>query len=201
MLNKCSKIIETKLSKIENDITIDQIENISEIVSKLILCSIERIENEVDKYGQADTVIDTIFNEKCKQFKGLVDYVEHLCLFLESINGGLTAPTIFGDRPLNDVRMDCTDTVNMLFKLAIFKFNVIFKMTCSIKKKNADITETTVAINNGELGVDDECTEDFCDIEENLIKNWSDNVFDEILDGIYVATLGNCLFNHSSNVI
>lgn len=43
--------------------------------------------------------------------------------------------------------------------------------------------------------VDDEYTEDFCDIDEPLVKSYSEIVFKEILDGIYVGSLANTLLN------
>lgn len=196
LLGKCSAIIDCKLSQVE-DISVEQIENISEIVSKLILCSIERIENETERYNRADSIIDTIFNQKNKLYRSNITSAENLCLFLESINGQLTVPDI-GNSTVEQISSDqkpqsVLDAIDMLLKLAVFKFNVIFKITCSIKKKQVEDGET-------EEAGDDECTEDFCDVEETLIKIWSDNIFDEILDGVYVASLGMSLLKYASMV-
>lgn len=193
LLDKCSTIIYQKLSRAE-ELSVQQIEGIAEIVSKLILCSIERLDNEPEKYQKADAIIDTIFNQNCKMYRANVGDMEHLCLFLESMNGQLAVPDI-GHRSVGSNDIESLDSVNQLLKLAVFKFNVIFKITCTISKKNID---TLVVA--GADGGDDECTEDFCDVEENLIKSWSDNIFDEILDGIHMASLADSLLLNSSAV-
>lgn len=172
--------------------SVQQIESIAEIVSKLILCSIERLDNEPEKYQKADAIVDTIFNQNCKQYRANVNDMKHLCLFLESMSGKLAVPDI-GHRSVGSNDIESLNSVDQLLKLAVFKFNVIFKITCTISKKNID---NFVVAGDG----DDECTEDFCDVEENLIKSWSDNIFDEILDGIHMASLGDSLLINSSAV-
>lgn len=193
LLDKCSTVIYQRLTG-AGEMSVQQIEGIAEIVSKLILCSVERLDNEPEKYQKADAIIDTIFNQNCKQYRTNVGNMEHLCLFLESLNGQLAVPEI-GHRSVGSNDIESLDSVDQLLKLAVFKFNVIFKITCTISKKNVDNLVVT-----GADGGDDECTEDFCDVEENLIKSWSDNIFDEILDGIHMASLADSLLLNSSAV-
>lgn len=195
LLDKCSTIIYDRLSR-TGETTVQQIEGIAEIVSKLILCSVEHLDSESEKYQKADSIIDTIFNQNCKQYRANVGDMLHLCLFLESMNGQLAVPDI-GHRTVESNDIESLDRVDQLLKLAVFKFNVIFKITCTISKKNID--NSVVAGSAADAG-DDECTEDFCDVEENLIKSWSDNIFDEILDGIHMASLADSLLLNSSAV-
>lgn len=186
LLNECSAIIDTRLNQSEEP-SVKIIENLAEIVSKLILCSIERIDDEDEKYKRADEIIDTIFNQRVKEDKWRVGFMEHFCGFLETINGVLTIPDIDTDKEFHCA--DYISTINQFFKWWYFKFNVVFKITCRIKQNRE--------IETGDNSGDDEYTEDFCDLDENLIGIWSENIFDEILHAIYVATLANSLVNHS----
>lgn len=186
LLNECSTIIDSRLNQ-SDEPSVKVIENLAEMVSKLILCSIERIDEDNEKYKRADEIIDTIFNQRVKEDKTNFALVEGFCGFLESINEVLTVPSIGAD---NEARCtNYTTTMNQFFKWWYFKFNVLFKITCRIKQCRD--------IETGESSGDDEYTEDFCDLDENLIQVWSENIYDEILHCIYVATLANTLINHS----
>ncbi|KAJ6644213.1 E3 ubiquitin-protein ligase listerin [Pseudolycoriella hygida] len=187
LLNECLPIIDSCLFQSEEP-ALKIIENLAEMVSKLILCSIECIDNESDKYKRADEIIDTIFNQRVKNDKIDLSLVESFCGFVESINETLTVPTVGTDIE-HQYPTHLEIMMSQFFKWWYFKFSVVFKITCRIRQCRE--TET------GEGSGDDEYTEDFCDLDENLIKNWSENIFDEILHSIYVAALSNTLINHS----
>lgn len=187
LLSECSAIIDARLNQ-SDEPSIKVIENLAEMVSKLILCSIERIDNENEKYKRADEIMDTIFNQRVKEDKTNFALIEGFCGFIESVNEILTVPGIGSDSE----EIQCTNyltTMNQFFKWWHFKFSVVFKITCRIKQCRD--------VETGESSGDDEYTEDFCDLDENLIQVWSENIFDEILHGIYVASLANTLINHS----
>lgn len=186
LLNACSTIIDARLNQ-SDEPSVKVIENLAEMVSKLILCSIERIESDTDKYKRADEIMDRIFNQRVKEDKTNFALIEGFCAFIESVNEMLTVPGIGSD---ND--MECTNyltKMNQFFKWWHFKFSVVFKITCRIKQCRE--------VETGESSGDDEYTEDFCDLDESLIQIWSESIFDEILHGIYVASLANTLINHS----
>lgn len=186
LLNECSTIVDSRLNQ-SDEPSVKVIENLAEMVSKLILCSIERIDNDDDKYKRADEIIDTIFNQRVKEDKTRFQLIEGFCGFLQSLNQVLTVPSIGNDNLVQGE--DYITAMNQFFKWWYFKFNVVFKITCRIKQcRNVE---------TGESSGDDEYTEDFCDLDEHLIQVWSENIFDEILHGIYVATLANIIIYHS----
>ncbi len=189
LLNECSAIIDARLNQ-SDEPSVKVIENLAEMVSKLILCSIERIDNDNDKYKRADEIMDTIFNQRVKEDKSNFALIEKFCAFIESVNETLTVPDIGSDSEATEQCTNYLATMNQLFKWWHFKFNVVFKITCRVKQCR-DVEAA------GESSGDDEYTEDFCDLDENLIKVWSENIFDEVLHGIYVASLANTLINHS----
>lgn len=187
LLNECSTIIDTRLNEPGDCPSAKVIENLAEMTSKLILCSVERIDIESDKYKRADEIMDTIFNQRVKEDKTNLALVESFCSFIESVNETLTVPEIGGDAAIQSPNYPAT--MNQFFKWWHFKFSVVFKITCRIKQCRD--------VENGESSGDDEYTEDFCDLDENLIQVWSESIYDEILHGIYVAALANTLINHS----
>lgn len=186
LLNECSAIIDARMNQ-SDEPSVKVIENLAEMVSKLILCSIERIDNDDEKYKRADEIMDTIFNQRVKEDKANFALIERFCAFIESTHETLTVPSIGTDSEVKGTNYIAT--MNQLFKWWQFKFGVVFKITCRIKQcRDAEA---------GESSGDDEYTEDFCDLDENLIQVWSENIFDEILHGIYVASLGDTFINHS----
>lgn len=187
LLNECATIIDARLNQSDDFPSVKVIEHLAEMVSKLILCSIERIDNDNDKYSRADEIMDTIFNQRVKEDKTNLALVESFCAFIESVNEILTIPDIVAENETPGTNY--LSTMNQFFKWWHFKFSVVFKITCRIKQCRD--------VENGESSGDDEYTEDFCDLDENLIQIWSENIFDEILHGIYVASLANTLINHS----
>lgn len=191
LLAECACIVNEKLSVVE-EMSVEKIEHISEIVSKLILCSIERIDDEPAKYQRADQIVDAIFDQRSKTYRSKQSYVEHVCHLLESLTGRLTVPDV-GSRLGTADGMRSVETIDSFMKLASFRFNVIFKITCSVKKHRPAEEDAAAADEGGEASADDEYTEDFCDIDENLVKNFSDSIFEEIVGGIYIAGMSNTL--------
>lgn len=190
MLKQCAEIINAKLANVE-ETTVERIENISEIVAKLILCSIERIDDESAKCQRADQIIEAIFDQRSRNYRSKQSYAEHVCLFLDSLNGLLSVPDL-GSRLGTTECMKTVETIDSFVKLAAFRFGVIFKITCSVKKHRPAQVTNGEHDDDDETG-DDEYTEDFCDIDENLVKTLSPNLSDEILSGIHVAAMSDTL--------
>lgn len=173
--------------------TVGRIENISEIVANLILCSIERIDDETAKSQRADQIIEAVFDERSRNYRSKQSYIEHVCLFLDSLDGELSVPDL-GSRLGTTECLKTVETIDSFVKLAAFRFGVMFKITCSVKKyRPANVVNGNDADQETEEAVDDEYTEDFCDIDENLVKTLSPNLVDEILGGIHIAAMFDTL--------
>lgn len=198
LLETCSEIIKESLefAVLDQNTAINHIESISEIVSKLILCSVERFDDEDDqKYQNADKIIASIFAKINAQYMEYLNGSLKACTFIELLNGCITAvPTIYSHLENILGAIDVYKNANALLKLATFKFRVVFKITCTVPKSR----QNSESSNDNESDVDDviadkpldeEHTEDFCDLNESLLKRWSKQIYDEIYAAMYLGGL------------
>lgn len=218
LLETCSKIIKNSLDAaiLDQNTTINHIESISEIVSKLILCSIERFDDEDEqKYQNADKIIANIFARVDDQYNVYLNGCHQACTFIGLLNGHQTAvPSILSHLENDLGALDVYKNANDLLKLATFKFRAIFKLTCTVPKsrKNSESeAETENENDEGECSgkahvnvvdkpMDEEHTEDFFDSNESLLKKWSNKIYDQIHSAIYLGGLFNS-FLENFNVI
>lgn len=198
LLDVCSTVINKNLlvAISDQDVAVESLENISEIVSKLILCSIECYEEEdAAKYQCADNIIKNIFKKCNEAYELHLDVATQSCTFVELINGKQNSSAV--DNLNSEIfSVNTYESVSALFKLAVFKFLAIFKITCNVKKRQKSNDTEPNDVSNESTNTDDEHTEDFCDLDETLIKQWSNQVYEETLNGIYVATLAQFLLDN-----
>lgn len=189
LLKSCAEIVHKNVLLAADDETLpESLEAYAEIVSKLILCSIEHLEDGDDeKYRFADNIISTVFNLFRSDFEQNLAQAQQVCAFIDALNGNLiTEPTSARLQEADLGKIQFEPTVVKLFKLSILKFRVISKTTCNIKENRKPL-DTTIDSN------DEEYTEDYCDLDANLLKKWSKLIVHEILSGIKVWGLGNSL--------
>lgn len=194
LLKICAKCIEKCIkSTVENEKdSIDVIESISLIVSKLILCSVERLENDDEiKYQRADKIFETIYQSLQPLFDAHLEECLRACTFIELVTGGMTAGNVVNKYlDYNLLTLDVYKNAYALLKLATFKFSIIFQTTCIIPLKRKD-TE-----NDDEKETDEENTEDYCDPHEMLLKKWSNLIYREIFESIYVGGIFNSFLHY-----
>lgn len=190
LIEICADIIQDGLEQLMQNGhgAIVDIESLAEIVSKLILCSIECCDNDA-KPIQATKIIDILFGKCANTYLSIVNEVQQACTFIELVSGR------FGVNRLNEeaniVEGEIGERINSMIHLTIYKFETIFKITCNVKKSQK--TDETIE----PASTDDEHTEDYCDLDETLLKQWPDRLYDDALDAIYAATLCNTLINNS----
>lgn len=201
LLETCSEIIKDSLDAAicDQNATINHIESISEIVSKLILCSIEGFDDEDEqKYQKADKIIANIFAKIENQYNVYLSGCHQACTFIELLNGHMTTVPSILSHLENDLGvLNVYKNANDLLKLATFKFRAIFKLTCTVPKsrKNSE-SENDDELDdddnvNIQKSIDEEHTEDFFDLNESLLKKWSDKIYDEIHNAIYLGGVFN----------
>lgn len=189
MLKSCAELVFKNVWLVIDDETlVESVEAYAEIVSKLVLCSIENFEDaDEEKYRFADKIFSTVFNLFRTDFESNLSHVQQICAFFDALQGNLiTEPASEHLQNLDLGKIPFETTVLTLFKLSLLKFRVISKAICNIKENRKALDTTTDSI-------DEEYTEDFCDLDENLLKKWSKLVVHEILSGIKVAGLGQSL--------
>lgn len=192
----CSRIVNKKIClEANHQLQITNLESLSDIITKLILCSTECISDEKDKLEKIEKIIDIILNHNSKSMKETSNALAHFCSFIEVMNG------IFSTRKMESLKdthiLQDGNIINYLI-LSILKLNITFKMSFSIKKdkKTPPVKESETADDE----VEEEYTEDYCDVEEGLIKTWSDEIYDQILDVVYATSIGDILLYNLSNV-
>lgn len=191
LIGICSDIVQDGLDQFtQNDRSaLADIESLAEIVSKLILCSIECCESEA-KTGQATKIIDNLFGKCEKAYRSIVNDVQHACTFIELISDRFGASKLGDEASITEGEIG--ERIRSMIHLTIYKFETIFKITCNVKKcQQADVATEPAA------STDDEHTEDYCDLDETLLKQWPDRLYDDALDAIYAATLCNTLVENS----
>lgn len=208
LLETSAQIIKESLQATIHDqnTTIEHIESISEIVSKLILCSVERFDDDDEqKYENADKIISSVFSKVDDLCKEYLDGCLQACTFIELLNGQITAvPSILPHLENELGTINVYKNANALLKLATFKFRAIFKITCTVPKsrknsesehenENDDQNDDEVDV---EKSLDEEHTEDFFDLNESLLKKWSNKIYDKIHEAIYLGGLFNSFLDN-----
>lgn len=190
LLKSCAEIIHKNVWLAADDESLlESLESYAEIVSKLILCSIEHLDDGDDaKYRSADSIISTVFNLFRSDFENNLLQTQQICAFVDAINGNLiTTPASLRLQEADLGKIQFQRATINLFKLSILKFRVISKTTCNIKENRKSL-DTTIDSTD-----EDEYTEDYCDLDANLLKKWSKLIIHEILSGLKVSGLGNSL--------
>lgn len=216
LLETCAELIESSMNAIIGDpnVTVSNIESVAEITSKLIVCSIERFEDDDElKYQNADEILASIFMKLEKQYTEYFNGCLQACTFIELLNGGITAvPTILQHLENDLGAIDVYRNANALLKLATFKFRVVFNLTCTVpKSRKSSESESDAENENGNDEVtshrtehtdekpttlEEEHTEDFCDMNESLLKKWSAKIYDEIFGAIHLGGLFNSFLDN-----
>lgn len=202
LLETCADIIKDSLNAAISDpnASINHIESISEIVSKLTLCSIERFDDDNnDKYRNADKILATIFTKLNSQYNAYLNECLQACTFIELLNGGITSVSSISPHLDNDLGViDVYKNANALLKLATFKFRVMFNITCTVPKgrKDSESDIETDEMDGEKIALEEEHTEDFCDMNESLLKEWSSGIYDEIFGAIYLGGLFNSFLDN-----
>lgn len=213
LLETCAEIIKNSLNAIilDENVSISSIESISEIVSKLTVCSVERFDDDNDdKYQNADKILNVIFTKLNSQYNEYLAGCHQTCTFIELLNGGITSVPSILTHLDNDLGViDVYKNANALLKLATFKFRVVFNITCTVPKgrkdsecdnehenENENENETDGIYGNEKITLEEEHTEDFCDMNESLLKEWSTNIYNEIYGAIYLGGLFNSFLDN-----
>lgn len=201
LLETCATIVQKNLEAavLDRSSTVSDIESISEIVSKLILCSVECYEDDDDtKYQTVDKIIEAIFSKISKSHENYLNDCLRSCTFIELLNRHIASTPVAVARLDSELgTLDAYNSIFALLKLAIYKLRVIFKMTCNVaqSRKNSD-TDNDNEISLEKLAIEDEHTEDYCDPNESLLKRWSEKIYTEALNGIYLSGLFNSLLDN-----
>lgn len=187
LLDSCVAIISERLDNISIDqLTVSSLERFTEIVSKLIMCSTEQ-ESSNEKLAVVEKLVRKLLSHRSSN----ESFMENLSLCIELMHGAVVVDTI-EDVPTNTSFLDALDAY---LKYKIFNLEVIIKLSCNIKKSVKvvkvdadDEMEPGDEIEFSEMRnqtQEEEATEDFCDLDENLLKEWTEGVYDRFFEVCY----------------
>lgn len=198
LLNLCSHIIDNQLLNVSlTNMTIEDLEKLTEIVSKLILCSSEQTSTPEEKLEMVEKIIVKIMlkiNEKNDKFE---KYLENLSQYVELSNGNLVMKD-FQNFVEDNENFD--DNLENYIKNRAFKLDVIIKMSCNIKKRHTAEKSSETTDEAMSKSVDEECTEDYCDLEENLLKSWTASLYQVFLEISYSESILNVLLMSNNHL-
>lgn len=195
LLNSCAKIISERIENISMDkMSVSGMERFTEIVSKLIICSTEQ-ESGASKSAVVEKLVGKIFAHN----EGNELYMDNLSTTIELMHGAIVLRD--ADNVPDREFLDALDTY---LKHNVFNLEVIIKLSCNIKnsEKRAIARDVTEDMEPGDeiefselqaQAQEEEATEDYCDMDENLLKEWSDAIFENFLDVCYAEAVLNVL--------
>jgi E3 ubiquitin-protein ligase listerin len=210
LLEICSDTLNKKLATpIDLQTPIENVEILADLTAKLILCSTESATNDADKLKSIDKIIDHVLNQRSKVYKEQATQLTNLASYIEVLNGSLAVKTLDDDSNVSKATLDAT--LEEYFSLSLFKLSVIFKLSCNIKKreKRQKISTNSEDDDNDEIGGqasqdmeedEEEYTEDFCNMDENLLKVWSDEIYDQMLECFYATALSDTVLYNTSQL-
>lgn len=194
LLKSCSKMAQKRLANTcLKDLSMENLEKFSENVSKLILCSAERIENSPDKLKLVDNIVMELLHSK--DIKIHEEFLVDLCSFIEILNGNLTINCISDNS--HDSK-DFEGSLSEYLKYQLFILNVIMKLSCYVKE--GAVEEVKNVEKDDENETEEEDTDDYCDVSENLLKEWPNEIFEKFLDVILAGSISDVLILNSTNV-
>ena len=197
LLHLCSNIIDNQLLNVAlTNMTFEDLERLTEIVSKLILCSNEQESTPERKLELVEKITAKILlkiDEKNKKFE---KYVENLSQYVELSNGNLVMKDF---QNIVEENENFDDNLENFIKIETFKLDIIIKMSCNIKKKKVEKSIETVdeVISKS---VDEEYTEDYCDLDENLLKSWTASLYKVFLEISYSESIFNILLMSNNHL-
>jgi E3 ubiquitin-protein ligase listerin len=195
LLSSCAKIIIERIENISMDkMTVSGMERFTEIVSKLIICSTEQ-ESGAEKSAFVEKLVGKLF-AKCSDNEL---YMENLSLTVQLMHGGI----VLRDAE-NVPDREFLDALDTYLKHLCFNLEVIIKLSCNIKvsEKREAVRDMMEDMEPGDeieflelqaQAQEEEATEDYCDMDENLLKEWSDTIFEKFLDVCYGDAVLNVL--------
>jgi E3 ubiquitin-protein ligase listerin len=202
LLEFCSEIINERLSNLSMISTsIEDVERFSELIAKLIMCS-----NEDKQGSERDEAINRMANVLLDHEK-YNSYLMDISSSIESIRGEYT----FDTKKVIDTGelINFTDALDIQLKHKIFNLNIILMLSCNVKRKvvqevpindESDEDEIEYSEMKKQEIQEEEITEDYCDLSENLLKEWKGIILEKFLDIALCDSILNTLLMHTKKI-
>ncbi|XP_055909691.1 E3 ubiquitin-protein ligase listerin [Eupeodes corollae] len=176
LLKNCTNSISNRLT---SEMTCSEIHNVADLTASLILCSTENIDDVDKRHEIIDSYFEVLFKPDSECFDEISGNVDRFCTYLEAMNGKIAVRELADDA--------CKDVeFSKFFKRNLLNVTALMKMVCGAKVFRVDNKPTD----------DEECTEDYCDPNETLLKKWTDKMYDITLELMKVAAQAESLVSN-----
>uniref|UniRef100_A0A336LRQ7 E3 ubiquitin-protein ligase listerin n=1 Tax=Culicoides sonorensis TaxID=179676 RepID=A0A336LRQ7_CULSO len=202
LVKQCSEIIQLQ---IKEETEGEGFERLSELCSKLINCSTEDLHEEEEKLTAVTKTFKSLVLPKKEEFTSNLEKFIELSLYLEALNANILTENLSFPQLKHLCCENCPELLSNLVKQALFKSCLLFKLTCSTKKRKNTTSICDSNDNNSSQNTEEqtyreedeeELTEDYINTDEGLLKNWTDGLYEEILDVIKATAVGDVLVNY-----
>ncbi|XP_017127246.1 E3 ubiquitin-protein ligase listerin [Drosophila elegans] len=171
MLNSCAEIVEALANSVE--LKADNLDGMAEAMAKFVICSTENIEEESKRLERIDETIASLLDSPLKTPEKVQKFENH-CVLLEALQGSVSAGVPFESASL------ANDEILPLLQRSTLNFSTIHKLVYQFPPpQNPNDPE-------------DELTEDYCDPNADVLKNWNEPLIAELLQCIRVAGTAEC---------
>lgn len=194
LVKGCADIVKCQ---IDEESEPEGFERIAELCSKLINCSTEDLQED-DKLTAVTTMFRALVVPNEMDFTRNLEKFIELAVYLEALNSYILREDLAFPLIKCLQSDNCPKLLSEVTKHALFKSCLLFKLTCSTKKR-----KNTTSMCEGEnvpmevdQDDDEELTEDYVNIDEGLLKEWSEGLYCQVLDVIKAATVGDVLVKY-----
>ncbi|XP_055373433.1 E3 ubiquitin-protein ligase listerin [Condylostylus longicornis] len=191
LLFDCKNILENRITS-SNELSIENMNNISNMVAKLILCLKDLNEKNQNNKENVE-FIDILLKFSDLHTKVLTD-LNNICKFHEALEKVITVDNLTNDYS----RSISIDTIRNFYRRVYYSYSVIFKLFCEVtldKKKNSEAeSDDETSLNEEEL----ENPEKRKNEDGELSENWSSETCEFIAVCTNMSALGESLLKNST---
>lgn len=170
LLKSCAHIVEELSEKAE--LNVSSLEGMAEAMAKFVICSTENIEDDAQRLARIDETIVALLSSEVKTPESVLKFEQH-CVYLEALQASVSAGAAFDCAAANE------QGIRGLLRRAALNFSTICKLVCRVDNPQLTAQQANEA--------EDELTEDYCDPNANLLKQWSEPIINELLQCLQVA--------------
>lgn len=170
LLKSCADIVEELSEKAE--LNTSGLEGMAEAMAKFVICSTENIEDEAQRLARIDETIVALLSSEVKTPESVLKFERH-CVYLEALQAAVSPGAAFKSAAVEDQQ------IRRLLRRAALNFTTICKLVCRVDNPQLAVQQANEA--------EDELTEDYCDPNANVLKQWSEPIIKELLQCLHVA--------------
>ncbi|EDW69877.1 E3 ubiquitin-protein ligase listerin [Drosophila virilis] len=169
LLKSCALIVEELA--LNTELNASSLDGMAEAMAKFVICSTENIADEVERLSRIDETMVALLSSEVKTADSVLQFEQH-CVYLDTLYSSKSAGVPFESAAFDELK------ILPLLRRAALNFATICKLVCRV-----DNPQLPQQSNEGE----DELTEDYCDPNANLLKQWSECLILEVLQCMQVA--------------